>query len=76
MYYIYSDLAGEGDYADSYEEAVKIAKEYAIHGIFLSYVDSNDIIEIQIFKLHETLTAKAAVDFTIAKAKENESNDN
>ena len=67
MFYIYSDYAGDGVEAETYEEAVKIAKEYAIHSI---EGDSDESVEIQIYKLYETLSADTTINYTVSKAKE------
>ena len=68
-YYVYSDTLGEGDFADSYDEAVKIAKEYAVHNL---NIDDENPIEVQIFKLCDTVAAITTIEFITTKAKENE----
>ena len=69
-YYVYSDTLGEGDFADSYDEAVKIAKEYAVHAIQIDDLEENEIAEIQIFKSYETIKAKTIIEFKTDKEEE------
>ena len=62
-YYVYSDDTGNGDFAETMEEATKIAKDYAAS----DYETAE--ISIQIYKLYQTLEARTTITFNVIREK-------
>ena len=62
-YYVYSDDTGNGDFAETMEEAMKIAQEYA--------TSEYEVCEnsIKIYKLYQTLESKTTITFNVIKEK-------
>ena len=60
-YYVYSEDTGNGDFAETMEEAMKIAKEYATADY------DNCEINVQIYKLYQTLEAKTTITFNVVR---------
>ena len=56
-YYVYSEDTGNGDFAETMEEAMKIALDYA--------ESSNEIF--QIYKLYQTLESKTTTTFNVIR---------
>jgi len=59
-YYVYSEDIGSGDFAETMEEAMKIALDYA--------ESSNEIF--QIYKLYQTLESKTTTTFNVIDEEE------
>ena len=68
-YYVYSDDTGNGDFAETMEEAMKIAQEYAVSDYDIGETDTINGITatIQIYKLCQTLEAKATITFNVTR---------
>ena len=72
-YYVYSDDTGNGDFAETMEEAMKIAQEYAVSDYDIGDTDTIDGVTatIQIYKLYQTLEARTTITFNVTR-EENE----
>jgi len=73
-YYVYSDDTGNGDFAETMEEAMKIAQEYAVSDYDIGEYDigETDTIDgvtatIQIYKLYQTLEAQTTITFNVVR---------
>ena len=70
MFYVYSEDIGNGDFAETEEEAMKIAMEYATSDY------ENCEINVQIYKLYQTLEAKTTITFNVTREEDNDDGKN
>ena len=66
-YYVYSEYICEGEFVETEEKAIKIAQDYAADAVELGDDIEFSILSIQIYKLSQTLEAKASIIFNVTK---------
>ena len=71
MFYIYSDYMGEGEHAETEEEAMAIA-ERIIRDDMYNSGNNGEEETVEIYKLYKTVTVKREITFSITKEEDND----
>ena len=69
-YYVYSDYMGEGEHAETEEEAMAIAERIIRDDMYNSGNDGEEET-VEIYKRYKTIQAKTEVTFNIIDEEEN-----
>ena len=71
IYYVYSDYMGEGETAETEEEAMAIA-ERIIRDDMYNSGNNGEEETVEIYKLYKTVKAQTEITFSVTKEEDND----